>query len=60
MRLSPVTVRVPMQTAFARVPSDAIQASDRWHLLRYLGDAVRAVADRPHGAIQHEMQITAG
>ena len=32
---------------------DAIQVFDRWHLLRNLGDAVRAVIDRHHGAIQH-------
>ncbi|MDQ2764808.1 MAG: ISL3 family transposase [Pseudomonadota bacterium] len=31
---------------------EAIQVSDRWHLLRSLGDAVRAVIDRHHGAIQ--------
>ena len=31
---------------------DAIQVSDRWHLLRNLGNAVRAVIDRHHGAIQ--------
>ena len=30
----------------------AIQITDRWHLLRNLGDAVRAVIDRHHGAIQ--------
>ena len=35
---------------------DAIQVSDRWHLLRNLGDAVRAVLDRHHGAIQHAVR----
>ena len=30
----------------------ATQVSDRWHLLRNLGDASRAVVDRYHGAIQ--------
>jgi transposase len=28
---------------------EAVQVSDRWHLLRNLGDAVRAVVDRHHG-----------
>jgi transposase len=27
---------------------DAVQVADRWHLLRNLGDAVRAVVDRQH------------
>lgn len=31
---------------------EVVQVSDRWHLLRNLGDAVRAVVDRHHGAIQ--------
>lgn len=31
---------------------EAIQVSDRWHLLRSLGEAVRAVVDHHHGAIQ--------
>ncbi len=29
----------------------AVQVADRWHLLRNLGDAVRAVIDRHHGEI---------
>ena len=32
---------------------DAVQVADRWHLLRNLGDAVRAIADRQHAAIRH-------
>ena len=32
---------------------DALQVSDRWRLLRNLGDAVRALGDRHHGTIQH-------
>ena len=28
---------------------EAVEVSDRWHLLRNLGDAVRAVVDRHHG-----------
>ena len=31
---------------------DAVQVADRWHLLRNLGDAVRAVIDRQHAAIR--------
>ena len=31
---------------------DAVQVSDRWHLLRNLGDAVRAVVDRHHGDLR--------
>jgi len=31
---------------------DAVQVADRWHLLRNLGDAVRAIADRQHAAIR--------
>ena len=31
---------------------DAVQVADRWHLLRNLGDAVRAVVDRQHAAIR--------
>lgn len=30
----------------------AVQVADRWHLLRNLGDAVRAVVDRQHAAVQ--------
>jgi transposase len=31
---------------------DAVQVADRWHLLRNLGDAVRAVVERQHAAVQ--------
>jgi transposase len=31
---------------------EAVQVSDRWHLLRNLGDAVRAVVDRHHGDLR--------
>ncbi len=31
---------------------DAVQVADRWHLLRNLGDAVRAVTGRQHAAIR--------
>lgn len=31
---------------------DAIQVCDRWHLLRNLGDAVRAVIDRHYGDLR--------
>jgi DNA-binding NarL/FixJ family response regulator len=67
-RSSPETVPAPTQMAYVRailpkVPraqrvewqergSNAIQVTDRWHLLRNLGDAVRAVVDRQHAAIR--------
>jgi hypothetical protein len=38
-----------------RLP-EAVQVSDRWYLLRNLGNAVRAVVDRHHGAIQRATQ----
>ncbi len=31
---------------------NAVQVTDRWHLLRNLGDAVRAVVDRQHAALR--------
>src|SRR3712207_3709644 len=31
---------------------DAVQVTHRWHLLRNLGDAVHAVTDRHHAAVQ--------
>ncbi len=31
---------------------DAVQVTDRWHLLRNLGDTVRAVVDRQHAAVR--------
>lgn len=38
---------------------NAIQVTDRWHLLRNLGDAVRAAVDRQHAAIRRiTKQIT--
>ena len=35
---------------------DAVQVADRWHLLRNLGDAVRAATGRHHAAIRHAAQ----
>ena len=31
---------------------DAVQVTDRWHLLRNLGDAVRAAVDRQHATVR--------
>ena len=31
---------------------EAVQVSDRWHLLRNLGDAVRTIVDRHHGDLR--------
>jgi len=31
---------------------DAVQVTDRWHLLRNLGDTVRSVVDRQHAAVR--------
>jgi transposase len=39
---------------------DAVQVADRWHLLRNLGDAVQALADRHGSALRCAAQITAG
>jgi len=33
---------------------DAVQVADRWHLLRNLGDAVRAVVDCQHAVVRRE------
>jgi transposase len=38
---------------------DAVQVADRWHLLRNLGDAVQALADRHGGALRRAAQFTA-
>jgi transposase len=37
----------------------AVQVADRWHLLRNLGDAVQALADRHGGALRRAAQFTA-
>jgi len=37
---------------------DAVQVADRWHLLRNLGNAVRAVIDRHHAAIRRAAKQT--
>jgi transposase len=36
---------------------DAVQVADRWHLLRNLGDAVQALADRHGGALRRAAQV---
>ena len=38
---------------------DAVQVADRWHLLRNLGDAVHALADRHGGAARRAAQAVA-
>jgi len=38
---------------------DAVQVTDRWHLLRNLGDAVHALADRHEGAVRRAAQAVA-
>ena len=38
---------------------EAVQVTDRWHLLRNLGDAVHALADRHGGAIRRAAQAVA-
>lgn len=38
---------------------DAVQVADRWHLLRNLGDAVHALADRHGGAVRRTAQAVA-
>jgi transposase len=38
---------------------DAVQVADRWHLLRNLGDAVQALADRHGSALRRAAQFTA-
>ena len=38
---------------------EAVQVSDRWHLLRNLGDAVRAVVDRHHGDLHRAAKAMA-
>jgi transposase len=34
---------------------DAVQVADRWHLLRNLGDAIRAVVGRQHAGVRPEL-----
>ena len=44
LRLSRAIVPVLMQSGIRQGTAEAVQVSDRWHLLRNLGDAVRATS----------------
>jgi transposase len=39
---------------------DAVQAADRWHLLRNLGEALQGVVDRHRGAVRQAARAGAG
>jgi hypothetical protein len=45
-----------MPMALGQGAPEAVQVADRWHMLRNLGDAVHAIVERHHAAVQRSVR----